>query len=396
MAVTLAVLIMFPAAAQSSRISSNTLGLFNNDADLFMDPNDYKSVKFDQWFAELQYARSQDLYKTYYNDISVDPLKSNILGAGYARYLGDTYLGLYYEGNIIEGNWSSDTTNIAVYDRLDVLAGNDKWGGITGILGVQYRNVDDSDWGGITIGAGWGKNFTLGNGSLLKPQAGLIFSKGFIPEGEPLLETLEDVQSILLRGGYSDPSLKLEFTIAGGAKADWELPPGETAKPVVSFGYSFAAVGLDGFLPAAHTVSGVYKQTYDLSDQFSFGFGGGADVGLIAGTLKSGSFDMDVTRFVFTPNAAAGFAYQFKSPFSINAGIGAGYSMGVWSAKPKPGVFRENNKNFLGPFELQTRAGGSFQPLPNLALDFSFYATGGDRYYNIILDNLRLAVRYKK
>jgi hypothetical protein len=377
-------------AAQSSRIAGDTFGLFRNDADAFMDPNDYGTVEFEKFFSCIRY--SPDLEQAY-DSFSVPKLGdmgSDTLSAGYAGYFGNVYVGGFFEGNLYErfrSNVALDGNAYTAYNVLSVLTGIEPMGGIVLMAGCRYRDqtiggVSDSSRG-LSFGGGWGKNFTLNNGFLLKPQLGFMYSEDEINVPPPIKDRLYD----LFTGvdmGVSD----MNYCIMGNAGADLEMPRKGNALPVLSVEYTFVHTDMR-LSPVVHVLSGSYRRVYDINDRFSAGFGFGLDVffAMAKGTVSGVSTNAMLLAFV--PNGQAGFTYKFNGPFSVNAGVNLDYDFGYQYTKAG-----DSSRPFahLGNIFVSTRAGGSFQPSENLAIDFS-YAAG---YYTANIGDLSLGLRFKK
>jgi hypothetical protein len=223
-AVAILALSVFPLAAQNlpeipepeSNTSRATVGNFGTDVDDFLDVHSYGDVKFDKWFG-------------YGGFVTTSGQSTGLeLNLGYARRLGDLYLGAFYAGQITEWNNGSagedettDTTTTTntltggtyqqtgennttsnnstntpyFYNNLGVLIGiggmgikvgfyedlqgSDKYNGtasdITTAGGVTTVNADISDYSKLTGWMapylGWGMQLPLGD-MLLKPKVG--------------------------------------------------------------------------------------------------------------------------------------------------------------------------------------------------------------------------------
>jgi hypothetical protein len=377
-------------AAQSSWIVGDTFGLFRNDVDSFMDPNDYGTVEFEKFFFCIRYSPDFQQAYDFFSEPKIFGMGNDILSAGYAGYFGNVYVGGFFKGNLYERFWSNvapDGNAYTVYDTLSVLIGAEPIGGIVLMAGCQYRDqtIDDmsSSTGGLSFGGSWGKNFTLDNGFLLKPQVRFVYS-----EDEIYLPRLVKDRIYELFIGITMGASDINYYIAGNAEADLELPRNGNALPVISIGYTFAYI--DMLLPpAVHVLSTSYKRVYDLSDRFSIGFGFGLDF-LSATTKKTVSgVPINAVMLALVPNGQVGFTYKFNGPFSVNAGINVDYDIGYRYTQVGD---ISNPFAYLGVTFVSTRAGGCFQPNENLAIDFS-YASG---YYTANIGDLSLGLRFKK
>jgi opacity protein-like surface antigen len=377
-------------AAQSSWISSDTFGLFANDADSFMDPNDYETVEFEKFFFCVRY--SPDLQEAYdfFSFPKPGDMGSDILSAGCAGYFGNVYVGGFFEGNLYERFWSNitpDGNGYTMYNTLSVLIGIEPIGGIAMMAGYHYRDqtiYDISDSAeSLSLGGGWGKNFTLNNGFLLKPQLRFVYSEDEINLPRLIKDRMYDL-FIGVNTGITD----IDHYITGSAEADLELHRGGNVLPVVSVGYTFAYIDML-MSPAAHVLSASCKRVYDLGNRFSAGFGFGLKFFFAAAKGTVSGTPVDSVVLALIPNGQAGFTYKFNSPFSVDAGINVDYDLGYRYIQIGG---KSNPFNYLGSTFVSTRAGGCFQPNENLAIDFS-YATG---YYTANIGDISLGLRFKK
>jgi hypothetical protein len=292
-------------------------------------------------------------------------------------------------GNIFESrkNQTQGNETSFLFNQVNALIGSPSFGGIIIGAGIQSDSSDDGtvelDAKLYSFNAGWGKNFVLGNGTTLKPQ----IIVGFI---KPDIDVNANLGNLGLNDDVAAYGEQLEHIITAGVGVDWVLDPKTAAERVWSFGYGLILPSVDmgdvDFSMHLHTISASYKQTYNLSSQFSAGFNAGASIVLIKTKLEFPGMSEKSSNTTFTPHAGAAFTYRFNSPFSLNAGINAAYP--VARNNPDPG---DATTTYQG-FRVRTTAGGTFQPHPSLAVDFGL-ATG---YYRAGLDNVRLAVRYKK
>jgi hypothetical protein len=223
-------------AAQSSRIAGDTFGLFRNDADSFMDPNDYGTVEFEKFFSYIRYSPDFEQAYDLFSVPKPNSMGSDTLSAGYAGYFGNVYVGGFFEGNLYERFWSTlapDGNAYTAYNTLSVLTGAEPIGGIVLMAGYRYR---DQTIGGVSgslerlsFGGGWGKNFALNNGFLLKPQLGFMYSEDDINLPRLVKDRLYD-----LFVGISMGASDIDHYIVGNAGADLELVRQGDALPVLS------------------------------------------------------------------------------------------------------------------------------------------------------------------
>jgi hypothetical protein len=311
---------------------------------------------------------------------------NDTLSAGYAGYVGNVYIGGFFEGNFYErfrSNVAPDGTAYTVYDTLSVLIGTETIGGITATAGYQYREETlggvSNSMGGVTIGGGWGKNFTLNNGFLLKPQIELIYSGAGMNLSQDMLDVF-----LVLGAGNTD----VDYFVLGNAAADLELPRNGLSS--ISMGYTFLYLKTP-FSSVINRLSCSYKRVYDLTDRFSAGFGFGLHVWFGMGKEAIGNKAMEITGLLLVPSGQAGFTYKFNGPFSINAGINVDYELSYESRKISGGGSSLIEAH-VGNFEVSTKAGGSFHPNENLAIDFS-YAAGS---FSADIGSFTLGIRLKK
>ena len=380
----------FPLTAQVSLTNDNTASLFDNDIDNFMDPNDYDKVEFDSFFAALQ-------HDAFYGDgfTSINP-DTNLLSAGFAKYFGGIYAGLYYVGDIYEYMKDDNAGNEAhkTFNFVQAMIGSQSFGGIKVGFGIQQEwdtgntpfGPVTAEYGIYTVMAGWGKNFELSNGSTLKPEVNAAYV--FPSSGGSA--SFQGIDLSTLTG----LSFSVDYIVAVSLETDWVLAPKENTERICSFGYNLAVLHISSivdFNMFFHTIFASYKQIYDLSEQFSVAFNCGIDFSLASFKMSSGGVSAKSSFLVFTPQAAAGFIYRFNSPFSVNAGLGLSYDITRTSISSGGGSVSDSTWD---GFRVTTSAGGSFEPNSSLAIDFSW--ASNNRYYDSNLGSLTLGVRIKR
>lgn len=388
----LTVLIMFlafvtPASltAQESLTNFNTAALFGNDIDNFMDPNDYEKVEFESFFSEIQYDSffgSQDL-----------------LTFGLAKKFGSTYTGFFFSGDIFQYNDDGPgaTTNddgYTIQNSLQVLIGTPAIGGIKLGFGIQGQDIEDAatgvsaDFQIYTMMAGWGKNFELKSGSILKPE----INAAMVLPSSGASATFPGFDPTQITNSGAGINVNLDNIFAVSLETDLVLVPKETVERIFSFEYDLliTKISMSGFgfsektTLLFHNLLASYKQIHPLTDNFSAAFNCGVDISYAS--IKIGPVSVSTTGF--TPSAAAGFIYQFNSPFSVNAAVNVEYPITKLSGG---GV----SDTLWGGFTTVTTAGGSFEPNSSLAIDFS-YSNGNAGYYNTNINALSLGVRFKR
>ena len=377
-----------PIGAQTSLTDVNTASLFGNDIDMFMDPNDYGEVEFDNFFASLQH---DSFFSSGFTPLNTGTV---FLTGGFAKYFGEIYTGFYFIGDLFQFQKTSvpDEKYSQTYNMVQALIGSPSFGGIKFGFSMQGTWQDTpvvkSDAQIYTVLAGWGNNFELGNGTMLKPEANAFY---VLPSSG---------------GSASFPGLPplgvgitLNYIFGLSLETDWVLVPKENIERSWSFGYALALLRVEAgsdYNIFVHTIHASYKQVHSLTEQFSAAFNCGIEIDAFSFKQSFGGTSFKMSDFTFTPVAAAGFIYSFNSPFSVNAGLSLGYPMsrqtltGTSSTTRWPG------------FEVETTAGGSFEPNPSLAIDFSWSPKSTNpsipgNYYNEDVNNvLTLAVRIKR
>ena len=374
--VFLLLLALLPAslAAQSSLTLDNTAGIFSNDIDDFMDPNDYENVEFDNYFLEFQGSSA-----------GAPPLV-----VGFATNFGDMYTGFYYSGNILNYQKNAGDINSNSINNLELLLGSPSFGGIKLGLGLNLYKEKISgvtaDANIYTFSAGWGKNFELSNGTTLKPEVNAFYMSTSSKVSVPGL------------GNFSIFDINYIFGLS--LETDWILSPKGDAERSWTFGYNFAFgdadfMGMD-VTPLDHGLTASYKQVYNLSEKFSAGLSAGVEVNYLSYSYSTSGIELSWSALLFIPNAAAAFTYKFDTPFSVNAGLDLAYPIIRDNASVSFSGFPSvSNTTVTYPgFTVTTTAGGSFEPYPGLAIDFSWRSPNG--YYDVDMGVITLAVRIKK
>ena len=387
-------------AAQSSLTMDSTAGIFSNDIDAFMDPNDWDTIEFNSYFLAFRHSTIADAP----------------LAVGFASNLGTLYTGLYYSGNITE--YRNDNPGTTVYtsvNNLALLLGSPSFGGIKLGLDLDIRKMADKQ-NIYTVSGGWGKNFELNNGTTLKPEVNASYmfpSTGKIDfgrfGGDLPFDAIPVIFSIL-----SNYSIKNAFS--GSIETDWVLEPKGTTERMWTLGYGLSTAIVEreprsGTITKSrlynHFAWAKYKQIYNLSEKFSAGFSAGAAFDFLKVTEKYTYMgitmygfveitnEISISTYTFIPEASAAFTYKFDTPFSVNAGLDLtypitrfNYSNSLTAGLPGFSVLEITYDGI----NAAATAGGSFEPYPGLAIDFSW--TGG--YYEVDMGVITLAVRIRK
>ena len=304
-----------PMAAQISDFVSNTSeatgGLFTAEIDNFLDVNAWQELEFDKFFTTMQVQGTGGI------------------GAGLAKNAGSVYLGFGYFGRLWSGGINSETreygdsyanaawrgkktvnrnylsdSGLSWASQISFLLGTNAAGGIRADVNFAGAGNDNDDadtlgsggdittaksslgLGTIEAGLGWGRNFDLGNGYVLKPNAGFSYNAD-------------------LRKTVSSPGT------AGGAETTMltGIDPFFTASGYT--GVNSGRVGLKGYLTAHAGLSvDLAKNTGD-------------------GSLWLG-YDLKYNFYDRQTNVSSG-AWTDYSPslmgHYINAGLGAWYTL---------------------------------------------------------------------
>jgi hypothetical protein len=411
----LAAVLMVPAAsAQESFLLASTYGLFANDIDCFMDPNDYKDVEFDTAFGVIQGGSYRDTDPRF-----LDKKRRSINGiaAGFATRIKDTYLGFYFDGNL----WSGEA--LTAYDKDNKLVAPTleqgvafngyfaallglKFGGLKLVLDfenvrLQYdENKASEEWvkaystGFTTVGLDWGSNFDF-KGGRLDPEIYLAYrisntysyEKGgktdysYIPPGFDYFDTMSHL--IFSPGAdYYFPEDK------GHLFAFYELDIGIHPSEVVSLATTNTTIKWEGY-DVANTLGLGYDRVFEINSQFSFGIGGGIDLSIESSQAKynvnngGGRYNGDAEiSFGISPYVEIGGVYNFsKAPFSLYTGLqfasyesdGDGTERTDWwnltSAKSNDGQINTGTFKNLG---VDLGLGIGFTPFKNFSVDASF------------------------
>jgi hypothetical protein len=414
-----AVLIVPAASAQESFLYANTYGLFGNDIDSFMDPNDYKDVEFDNAFGVIQGGSYRDDKSNYLNR---QQASYNGIAAGIATRIKGTYLGFYFNGNLWDGNtktaynkdnkiMSDPEVGVNFTGYFAALLGL-KFGGIKVVLDFDnvYLNYDEDKTtstdqvrayssGFTTVGLAWGNNFEL-KGGALDPEVTLAYkisnaysySKGsnteysYVPAGYYYF----DVMSHLIINPGADYYLPED---KGHLFAFYTLDIGILPNEAVSWESNNTKIKWEGY-DVLNVLELGYDKTIDLTSQFSFGYGGGIDLTLDSRQAKytadSGKYNGPaIIEFGISPYVEIGGVYTFaKVPFSLNIGLqfasyefdpvsGESVRANWWKVES---VKTHDDKHDTGTFKnlgVDFGLGLGFTPFQNFSLDASLSKFAG-------------------
>jgi hypothetical protein len=394
--------------ALSAQVNSNTYsvtqGLFRTDVDNIQDVNDWSTVEFSKI---VGYAGAYS--------------GSTGVTGGFATHLGNLFLGVGYRGYLWNGNDTAvkvdgdpnDPITPGVEITFDnyfaVLLGNDSFGGIKINLGLSGFGVDtDEDKypagtdqkrvdtaGSLSAGLTWGKNFTLGGGTL-KPEFGLnVYS---YLNGSEVTDSIAN-SSLTTKNGNTQISLR--------AAAEYEFAPQGNVTTTLSGAYTFSftlkpdpciegkntaysGYGIPGGSYASfrstdkgatigNNLSAFYRKRYDINDRLSAAWNAGGYLSFNFSEIKySGSYDgtsIDdkgtvVTGFDILPSAAAAFTYEFAGkPFSISAGTQLRTEVYIYKTENKNSPKTVTTSYDYYPLGVYFGLGGALTPSENFTLD---------------------------
>ncbi|GHV92790.1 hypothetical protein AGMMS50268_32930 [Spirochaetia bacterium] len=331
-----AVVLFVPAVSAQvipeSSLSSSTFGIFGDDIDSYLDPNDYQDVEFEKGFGFIQ--------------------APGILAAGYSTRLKDsTYLGFYLGGPLWDGTSEASYNNgnredgtesgVGFTGDIGFLLGMEKIGGIKATF--QFEDVKlaydkkggdetiNSD-GYFTIGVGWGKNFDL-KGGVLSPELALRYKINTFKE-----QTKSDQYTYLKQSGNpATPDQKKVFDslshlildaqtyyyFSSGTSwlnGEYVLDIGTWPTPIAKSGG--AETTFEGW-DIAHTLIFEYGRQFDITSQLAFGIKAGADLGYESQRSRwNGIAGKEVIRFGIAPHAEVAAKYAFAAkPISLYTGF---------------------------------------------------------------------------
>ncbi|GHV84634.1 hypothetical protein AGMMS50230_02420 [Spirochaetia bacterium] len=411
MALALTVLITFTAGAQRSTLNAATFGLFSGDADKFMDVNDWNEVKFNKFYAFL------------------DGGSSNFVSGGFATRLGQTYLGIYYTGNLFRydstkskdanGGLSgsvnptsspaynnyANTSTLAFNDNLSILAGL-PFGGLKLNIStnLSFRNSEDANTykvkdrvGPLAFNLSWGNNFALGSGTL-KPEVRAGYSINMKKlKVEPKAGT----------NTYTDTSGANILSL--GLGADYVFEAKNNSQAVLSVQDTFRVnfyknpqmeSGTTKIYqdknPISNDLSVSYKKTYNLDDRFSAGWLLGGDffvsvdpvkTRIETGAVSTTTADYSGTTISLSPYTGIGFTYALvPERFSLNGGARV-YLLNMYydtfkdSLAVNTGQTKTQTQfSIVGLSDYNVALGGTLILNPMFTFDFSFGGSSGYSY----------------
>jgi hypothetical protein len=191
--------------------------LFTEDADAFMDPNDYRSVEFESFFAETQAALFAGIES---------------LSGGAAKRFGQIYTSIFFDGN--GENFMFTNRNF-----LSIMIGTASVGAFKPFF---ERNLDST-----RFGFDWGINFASG---FLKPEVMISYDNAKTADYDGLLG--------------AGAALGIEFAPAEG-EASFDI----------QYELKFGIPENSGSY-CDHYITVMYRRLYGITDGFSTGWGLGA------------------------------------------------------------------------------------------------------------------------
>jgi hypothetical protein len=396
--------------ATASPTAGVTNSLFGTDVDDIQDVNTYSDVEFTNGFG-YAYAASG-------------------LGVGFATHIGNLFLGVTYNGYLWSGSLVrreddgkednpvgvGSGPGVAFGNRLDVLIGSESFGGIKLLVFFDDfgRQTDKDETvtpseeavnseGSIYLAGIWGKNFSLGGGTL-KPEFGL----GVQFDADGNYEYESGPASVTYKAGYTSIALR--------AAADYEFAPKGNATTILSGDYTFilhlkpnpALEGKNVTVPASlpfggttvtsieardegafiqNALNAVYIKKYDINDRISAAWKAGGSLAFdfyeekwsstINGVKSPSVKGTTTTEFTITPGAAAAVTYNFgNKPFSVNAGVALGTSWSVEKIDNKDSKIVTTTYTFTPLTPPTFNLGGTLKPSEEFTLDLYLTGTG--------------------
>jgi hypothetical protein len=248
--------------------------LFKDDADAFMDPNDYQLVRFDVFYAETQGAVFSQQYTG-----------TNYLAGGAAVRFDSLYTALFFDG-------SGDNFLFGGHNSLYILVGTPSWGAFKPF----YRTFSDESLFGIS----WGINFEA-DGLLVKPEVMAGYAgdrdssngwKGYVNAGASV-----DVEFAADSG---ESSMDVQYEIKAGV-------------PTQNQG---------DFME--HYFEALYRRLYGVTDGVQLGWFAGAAAEYIKHERYTRTY---YERWGLTPMGGVGFRAALGDLFSLNGQVFAAYNM---------------------------------------------------------------------
>jgi hypothetical protein len=438
-----AALLVLPAGADSA-VSTSTFGLYDDETDIFLDPNDYGDVEFDNVFLFLK----------------GDGTDNAGMEGGFATRIKGLYLGFGFDTNLWDGSQTltkvdgdqkdfppfsfgpvnpvTKKPTLTVPNRgiifngeFNLLLGTGNIGGFKLTFDFDdvslYTANDDkpgvgdevsySD-GKLLIDLGWGKNFDF-KGGVLAPEVHLGYQ---ISTFKLEVKGDNDAFSYVTYYDFDDNTWQTEYFekmshLLIGAGAEYTSPTGAHLFSLdygLDIGIHPVTIEDDGSdatkwkgYSVGNSLTGGYSRTVGITERFSLAFG--ANLGLELLSQREDFTDKpdpyDTVTFSISPDVSIGASYTFgKFPFTLYGALRHGSlerdDLDDEEYKPFYSVVytndnadkpRENWKHEFAPWGLSAGLGLTFAPIKNFTLDFGLsqelgYYSSVDREYQYGFD----------
>jgi hypothetical protein len=440
-AIAAALIVPALSAQVTSFTSQATHGLYGTYIDDIQDVNNYADVEFTRG---IGYAGA----------------RGTGVSGGFATHIGNLFLGVGYSGDLWSGSATTtkvdgdpaDTLGpggIVTFDnRFDVLLGSDSFGGVKITLAlndfgsdtdenktgsVTQKRVDTT--GSILVGGVWGKNFSLGGGTL-KPEFGLNVT--FAPGSTKLTDVGTPNSSSTVKDPASATSPNYT-AISLKAAADYEFAPQGNVTTTLSGDYTFTlrlkpdavyegkntsaagqygvSIGATDFKSSdkgayiTNSLNASYKRSYDIDERWSAAWKAGAGLGFnftetkYSGTQTVSGVTSDIdqkgtatTTFTVNPLAAAALTYKFASkPFSLHTGLGLGAGVRIENRENKdytPTTKQVVTTYTYSPLSTYFALGGTLNPTENFTIDMILTGGTGISNFNFYFDATSVVVGF--
>jgi hypothetical protein len=411
-----------------SIVSESTFGLFDDETDTFIDPNDYDGVEFDNAFIFVRGGRNSAGVQTtnsgVFDRASSGRINENTAGiqGGFATWINNLYLGIGFDTNLwngsqtitkIDGNQADgpfpswDSLGGSAPDRgivfdggFEALFGTEAIGALkltldfdqvslnsakNEISGANPEEFSYSD-GKVGIALGWGKNFELRGGTLApeftigyqistfkveqKNSDAFSYVKYYdFEEGDWVEDYFEKMSHLLVGANveYTSPSEAHWFGLEYGL--DIGLHPA-TIEKIGGADIDWKGYNIGNFL------TGSYKQTVELNDQFALAFGGNLGLGLVTGKVDYTDLPepIEFVDFTVNPDVEIGIAYDFAGkPFQLYSALmlsSIDEDLYTLSYGNDSSTKTETYTHTFVPWGLSAGLGLSFTPFENFTLGF--------------------------
>jgi hypothetical protein len=421
-------LVILPMGADSI-VSESTFGLFDDETDTFIDPNDYDGVEFDNAFIFVRGGRNGTGVQTtntgafsgWGNTGKVNENTAGIQG-GFATRIRSLYLGIGFDTNLWNGSqtitkvggeqadgpflWGDPNPapdrGIVFDGGFEVLLGTESIGGIklsfdfdqvslnngkNEISGADPEEFSYSD-GKLGIALGWGKNFELGNGGTLAPEFTLGYQLSTFKIDQKNTDAFSYVTYYDFDAGEwvdDDYFEKMSYFLVGAnveytspSEAHWfgldyglgiGLHPATIEKRVGGGDIDWKGYNV------GNALVGSYKQTVELNDRFTLAFGGNLGLDLVTAKLDYTDLPdpVDFVDFSVNPDVEIGVSYSFTKPFQLYSALmlsSIDDSFYTLSYAKDSSADTETYTHTFTPWGLSAGLGLNFAPFENFTLGF--------------------------